>query len=761
MRVVMVTAWYPTLASPTAGIFVQHDAELIATAHEVEVVHLVSPELLSPEDLAADKHRRVKVTRVPLSRTSPRGMNAMWRSLRPILERAELVHTQAFTTLIPFAGRRVNLPWVHSEHWSGVADPSSLAAGARAILRITAPLLRRPDVVTAVSGYLAERVRAHRTGPVVVVPSVVPPASLIAPPQDPHHIRLVAAGGLTEGKDPFLALATVRELHRRGMSASLTWLGDGPLRAPLQATSRAEDQLSLPGATDRTGVGVALDAADIFLLPTKGETLCLSALEAIAHGRPVVIGARGGQADYVVTGNGRLVEARTPAAYADAVMELWETAEARTPNSIAATIGDRFHAEQVLEGYDSAYRAAKRLRGARTSALKNASVNWVADHPTSIPGRIAARRFGTPAREWDARVVNAPDSAVRVLIAPANYAGQAREWAEALEAADQTISARNYAVEAGAFDFTADLVVPPAVFHNSRQWQQAQLAAARGFTHLLAESFIPPFGRLFGRDFERQIAALGTEVRLAMMCHGSDIRRPSLSRARTHLSPYALQDGAADRAEVLVERHLEIIARANVPVFVSTPDLLQDVPGGHWCPVIVDAARWAIARAEHGGPLRVVHAPSKSAAKGSASIEPTLERLADEGVIEYRQLRGIPHAEMPAVLARADIVVDQFSVGSYGVAACEAMAAGAIVVSHVTAEVRETVRTQSGLQLPIVEARPQSLEAALRGLANDAPRRAALVDEGQEFVLAVHDGRRSADVLLNHWICTDQTPRSA
>lgn len=357
----MVTEWYPSIASPVSGVFVRRDAELIATANDVEVVHLASPDRISPDDIAADREGGLPVTRIALTRSNLRDLRRVWAPLEARIRDADLLHTQAFTTLMPFAGRRVRRPWVHSEHWSGLADPSSLTSRGRAVLRITAPILRRPDVVTTVSTYLADRVRRHRSGPVSVVPSVVPSARIVPPPHDPAVIRLVAVGGLVSGKDPFLALETMRELDRRGFRASLTWVGDGSMRDSLRQAARADDQLFLPGPLDGVGVSAALEAADIFILPTRGETLCLSALEAITHGRPVVIGARGGQRDYIVADNGLLVEPRTAAAYADAVLSLWSRRADLSSERVAATIGDRFQAPRVLEGYLAAYELAKGL----------------------------------------------------------------------------------------------------------------------------------------------------------------------------------------------------------------------------------------------------------------------------------------------------------------------------------------------------------------------------------------------------------------
>jgi hypothetical protein len=376
--------------------------------------------------------------------------------------------------------------------------------------------------------------------------------------------------------------------------------------------------------------------------------------------------------------------------------------------------------------------------------------DWIADHPRSLPGRVAALRFGLPRAGDVVPVVHAGPASLNVLVAPANYAGQARAWCAALEALDPDIGARNYAIE-GPFGFEADAVLPSRVYHNSRRWQLEQFEAARGFSHLLVESFMPPFGRLHGRDLDRQLDALGQGVSVAYLCHGSDIRRPSLALTRTALASH-VEDRAARRREELALRHLELLSVSSRPVFVSTPDLLQDVPRATWCPVVVDPDRWALRRSTRPGRVRVVHAPSKAAAKGSSFIEPVLEELAAAGMIEYIAARGVPHERMPQLFASADIVVDQLSVGSYGVAACEAMAAGCAVVSHVTPEVRRIVREHTDVELPIVEASPDTLADVIAHLATDEEERRSAGARGTEFIREIHDGTRSARMLRDSWI---------
>jgi len=187
-----------------------------------------------------------------------------------------------------------------------------------------------------------------------------------------------------------------------------------------------------------------------------------------------------------------------------------------------------------------------------------------------------------------------------------------------------------------------------------------------------------------------------------------------------------------------------------VPSFVSTPDLLEFVPDATWLPVVVELDRWRAAAPD--APLArrrpvVVHAPSNAGLKGSELIAPTLARLHEEGVVDYRPVSGVPSAEMPGIFGAADIVLDQFSLGIYGVATCEALAAGRVVVSHVGDGARAHIRRTTGLELPVVEARAHGLEATLREIVRERERFASVAADGPAFVEALHDGRRSAAAL--------------
>lgn len=362
MRVVAVTTWFPTEIAPTTGTFTVADAQAIKAHPDisaVRVIHLVPP--YQDDGVRHLTYAGLDVTRIPMSTRSPLQILRAGRRLRAAVAGADVVHTMAFPTLLAMAWWRPRATWVHTEHWSGLTTPGTLPLTWRLALPALWPLIRRPDVVTAVCDYLARPIRARRsTGPTTVVPCIVPQPEHPEPrPLRPRiPTRLVAVGALVDRKDPLLAVDTVAELARRGTPARLTWVGEGPLRRAVAKRARKQNVqhlVRLPGAADGEGVRAALADADVFFLPTKAENFCVSAAEALVEGRPVVVGATGGQSEYIEHKVGQLVPEQSATAYADAISAVEHRTLHLNAADVAATVEEKFSPEQVGAQYAAVY----------------------------------------------------------------------------------------------------------------------------------------------------------------------------------------------------------------------------------------------------------------------------------------------------------------------------------------------------------------------------------------------------------------------
>ena len=348
----------------------------------------------------------------------------------------------------------------------------------------------------------------------------------------------------------------------------------------------------------------------------------------------------------------------------------------------------------------------------------------------------------------------------RLLIGPANSAGQGYQWVKAATTHLESVSGHCFRFKIDENPYPSHYRVDVTTFRRNRVWAGAFAEfVEKSYTHIIFESNAPIFGSKKGGSAKDIARMRNAGLRVAMLAHGSDVRVPSVHAEREKWDQYQHMDPEFVRtldtnARVNVEQFRQFTGKT----FVSTPGLLDFLPEAQWCPVVVDSHVWASDRPVLTSPVPVVaHIPS-SQQKGSEWIDPILQELADRGVVEYLRLSGIPRAEMPSHVSRCDILIEQFGIADYSVAACEAMAAGRLVVSRVADTVRARVRESTGLELPIVEANPDTLREVILAQLDDREKARATASRGPEFIRAVHDGRCSAAVLRGF---LDEKPASA
>jgi len=332
---------------------------------------------------------------------------------------------------------------------------------------------------------------------------------------------------------------------------------------------------------------------------------------------------------------------------------------------------------------------------------------------------------------------------IRLGLGTANSAGQLSALAVALSKARKDISV-------DLIMACRPTVLPyPADNHidiSRERRLDVQLAQVRrvlgSYTHLVVDGFRPVLGRLNGDHVGADLPALTrARIAVALLGHGSEIRDPSAHLARHRLSAYL------DAPEDVLRRLTEVVAtnkataeRSGLPLFVTTPDLLDDLPTATWAPLIVDVDAWACDRPVLQSPRPiVVHAPSRRWTKGTDRIVPVLTALHDRRVIDFRLVEGVPWNQMRDLVHDADIVVDQVMIGSYGTFACEGMAAGKVVVAYV----HEAAHKAVGVNPPVVNAAADSVGEAIEFLLDDRAAGMALAAEGLRYAREHHDGRRT------------------
>jgi glycosyltransferase involved in cell wall biosynthesis len=195
--------------------------------------------------------------------------------------------------------------------------------------------------------------------------------------------------------------------------------------------------------------------------------------------------------------------------------------------------------------------------------------------------------------------------------------------------------------------------------------------------------------------------------------------------------------------------------RAADAVIVGSYLTRRLAPRGRWpeydvVPPAIDLTDWEPRPREPGDVLRVAHAPSKRAVKGTDTVLAAVESLRARGVpIELDLIEGVPNREARIRYGAADVVVDQLRIGWYGMLAIESMALAKPVVVHLDDEAAAETEDAFGLQLPLVRADEAGLEDVLAGLVEVRESLPELGRRSREYVERVHAHTKVARQVLD------------
>jgi glycosyltransferase involved in cell wall biosynthesis len=139
----------------------------------------------------------------------------------------------------------------------------------------------------------------------------------------------------------------------------------------------------------------------------------------------------------------------------------------------------------------------------------------------------------------------------------------------------------------------------------------------------------------------------------------------------------------------------------------------------------------------------VVHAPSLAIQKGTPAVLATIAQLQPRYRFEFQLVENTPHHQALDIYRRADIIIDQLTIGTHGLLAVEGMALAKPVVCFID----PAWRSGYPAELPLVSAGADSLTEQLATLLGDGAQRRRLGEAGRAYVERYHDARVVAEAL--------------
>jgi glycosyltransferase involved in cell wall biosynthesis len=154
---------------------------------------------------------------------------------------------------------------------------------------------------------------------------------------------ILAVGNLVTHKGQGLVIEALAQIRQARPQARLVLVGEGPARAQFEAQARSlgvAEAVSFAGAVPNAELLHWYSAADVMVLASEREGWANVLLESMACGTPVVASSVGGSPEVVARPEvGRVVESRSPAAFAQAI------------ESVLASPADRAEVRRYAEGF--------------------------------------------------------------------------------------------------------------------------------------------------------------------------------------------------------------------------------------------------------------------------------------------------------------------------------------------------------------------------------------------------------------------------
>jgi D-inositol-3-phosphate glycosyltransferase len=317
VRILLVSQMYPGADDPDLGVFVaQMERALRQRGHEIERAVL--------DRRGGGNRRYVELARRTRAAAAP-----------------DVVYAH-FLVPSGLIASRVDAPLVVTAHGRDVRNVGAVPG----VAALTRRVVEHSDAVVAVSDYLRRELETklpQARGKTHVIDMGVDLERFGAELVADGHLEspaFLCVGSLTERKN----VVRLADAFARLGEGSLTFVGDGPLRAELEARPRVR----IVGRVSHEEVPRWLASADVVCQPSLIEPMGQSLLEAMACGRSVVATRIGGPPEFVTPESGVLVD---PTDLDDLERALRAAAEFPVPNPAgrdeAAAHDLRLQAERV------------------------------------------------------------------------------------------------------------------------------------------------------------------------------------------------------------------------------------------------------------------------------------------------------------------------------------------------------------------------------------------------------------------------------
>lgn len=367
LKVLFITAWYPTKEQPVVGMFVREHAKAVRLYDDVVILHCagLDPNLKELWRLEQETDEsltegiptyRVWYRRSPVPKTSYLVyLRSVLQSFRRIAAqgfRPDIIHAHVYKAGLPavLTGKFYRLPTVITEHYT-VFPLRTLSKTEVTKARLAFTFA---DRVCTVSQFLLDAIQSYGIkAEFKVVPNVINTQLFYPKKKRPNSpLKNIAYISMLsqhrKGLDYLLrALGLLRE---KRSDFHLHVIGEGPLREyyeNLVGVLGLEDFVTFYGRLPTEQSAALLRKSHLFVLPSLFENFSVATAEAMATGTPVLATRCGGPEEFVTDDVGLLVPPGDAEALYKGLDYMLDHLERFSPDQISRYVTERFSPERV------------------------------------------------------------------------------------------------------------------------------------------------------------------------------------------------------------------------------------------------------------------------------------------------------------------------------------------------------------------------------------------------------------------------------
>ncbi len=192
-----------------------------------------------------------------------------------------------------------------------------------------------------------------------------------------------------------------------------------------------------------------------------------------------------------------------------------------------------------------------------------------------------------------------------------------------------------------------------------------------------------------------------------------------------------------------VQKYADNIYSVNPDILYNLPDFAEFMPYANFDPKLYPQK----SQKQDDDTIKILHAPSNRAIKGTDYVLKTYERLKKENYkVELVLIENLPNDKAINLYQKADIVVDQLLAGWYGGFAVEAMALEKPVLCYLREKDLEFVPFKD--KIPIINTTSETLYENLVNLIEDEKLRKEIGKKSRAYVEEIHDPIKIAKKLI-------------